>query len=113
MSDSDTLPAPDTDLWSLGLATFEEWTGQTFLLAITQGDALSLTLIKASPSPYNKGRPRGEGGGSFTLVFQGPSDRYFQQGTALVTLPDGQLCSMFMVNHGPRDGAMEYSVTVN
>ncbi|MCJ2185391.1 DUF6916 family protein [Novosphingobium beihaiensis] len=112
---SQTLsPAEETvDPGSLTRQDFEAWIDQDFIIPTDQMDPLALTLRAVVESPYNKGRPRAQGGEGYYLELSGPADRYFIQDTAPIRLPDGRVCPLFITNNGPRDGQMHYQIIFN
>ncbi|MGB0697603.1 MAG: DUF6916 family protein [Rhodospirillaceae bacterium] len=92
---------------SLTRSDFEAWLQKDFEVPFADTDPLPLTLdrIDDPVSTYRKG--------GYSLVLSGPSDRYFQQGSVPIKLPDGRYILAFLVNHGPLDGRMQYQLVSN
>ncbi len=91
---------------------FDAWVGETFQVPVTDSDCLPLQLEKVESSTFND-RSRRNGDGPFSLVLTGPKERYFHQATVNLTLPDGRVCPLFIVNNGPMNDRMCYQVVFN
>jgi hypothetical protein len=100
----------ETDISTLTQSEFETLIGQDFLIPISEGESLTLRLESVTASPYNKGRPKAEGGEAYSLRLTGPTERYFKQATAPLQFPDGRVCPLLIVNNGPHNDRMSYQI---
>lgn len=91
---------------------FEAWIGHDFNVPVADDETLSLRLEEVQSSPY-RGIERSNGEGAYSLIFSGPTDRYFKQATVSLEFPDGRTCALFAVNNGPRDDRMYYQIIFN
>lgn len=100
------------------LSTFEPLKGSTFRVPISGGD-VSLVLVSAEAIPLSKVDPRARGivdgvrSDPFTLLFEGPSNVPFPQGTYRVIDPRGVEIMLFLVPVGPSKVGLLYEALFN
>lgn len=88
---------------------FADRVGETFDLALGDGDAVALTLQQAVVSSLDGGPgPDGTARRQFSLVFTGPSTPLLRQATWRLTHRELGTFETFLVPLGPAGEAMRY-----
>lgn len=99
-------------LAELTKTVFEPLLHARFSVSVGGEPPLELELIELN-EPATRGCAPGSGRQPFSLIFRGPRDPWFQQGTYAIEHPELGAQQIFLVPVGPDAHGMQYQAVFN